>query len=189
LARQKEISKLTDEELWNLFRQNGDISLFGELYRRYIPLIYGVCLKYLEEKETAHDAVMDLYENLSEKIMQYEINNFRTWLYTVVKNHCLQKLRKEKNIFYVKIEEAFVENEENFTLIDRPQNEEEASALAYCIETLSDEQRTSIQFFYFEEKSYADIVELTGFSLNNVKSYIQNGKRNLKSCILKRLKN
>jgi len=183
------ISKHSNEELLKIFQEEGDMVVFGELYKRYIPLLYGLCLKYLEDKDAAHDAVMDLFENLSGKIAQYEIKNFNTWLYSVAKNHCLQLLRKEKNIFFVKMEDAFMENEDNFTLIDKPQTEEEISALTYCIETLSGEQKISIQYFYMEEKSYADIVELTGFALNKVKSYIQNGKRNLKSCIIKVLNN
>ena len=183
------ISKLTDEELLQIFQTGKDTDVFGELYKRYIPLTYGLCLKYLEDKEQAHDAVMDIFEGLMEKITQYEIKNFKTWLYSVAKNHCLQLLRKEKNIFFIKMEDAFMENEDNFTLIDKPQTEEEISALTYCIETLSGEQKISIQYFYIEEKSYADIVDLTGFTLNKVKSYIQNGKRNLKSCIIARLNN
>ncbi|MDL2262829.1 sigma-70 family RNA polymerase sigma factor [Bacteroidales bacterium OttesenSCG-928-I21] len=185
----KKISNQTDEELLEIFREEKDLSVFGELYRRYIPLVYGLCLKYLENKESANDAVMDLFEHLSGKIFQYEIKNFRTWLYSVSKNHCLQMLRKDKNIYYVKIEDVFVENNEKFTLIDKPQSEEEMNALTHCITTLPDEQRASIQFFYLEEKSYADIVDLTGFPLNKVKSYIQNGKRNLKSCIIRVLNN
>ena len=183
------ISQLTDEELLKIFQTKRDTDVFGELYKRYISLTYGLCLKYLEDKELAHDAVMDIFEALMEKMAQYDIKNFSSWLYSVAKNHCLQLLRKGKNISFVKMDDAFMENEELFTLIDKPQTEEEISALMYCIETLSGEQKTSIQYFYLEEKSYADIVELTGFALSKVKSYIQNGKRNLKTCIINVLKN
>jgi len=78
-----------------------------------------------------------------------------------------------------------VENEDYFTLLDKPQTDEEMAALKHCMEALPDKQKISIRFFFMEEKSYADIVDLTGFTLNKVKSFIQNGKRNLKSCILK----
>jgi RNA polymerase sigma-70 factor (ECF subfamily) len=188
LKFRNKISAFSNEELLENFSQTKEVSVFGELYRRYMPLVYGLCLKYLENEETAHDAVMDIFENVLEKLPQYEVKNFNTWLYSVAKNHCLQVLRKENRIIFVNIEENFVENQDNFTLIDKPQTEEEMEALIYCIGILAEEQQKSIRYFYMEEKSYVDIVELTGYPLNKVKSYIQNGKRNLKSCILNRLK-
>ena len=182
------ISDYSEENLLRAFVESGDSTFFGELYRRYIPLVYGLCLKYLNNKEMAQDAVMDIFEALVEKVAQYEINNFRTWLYSVAKNHCLQVLRKEKQINYVNIEEEIVENQAIFTLTDIAQSEEETEALEYCLTTLQDEQRVSINYFFYEDKSYADIVDLTGFALSKVKSYIQNGKRNLKNCIIQVLK-
>ena len=136
----------------------------------------------------AQDAVMDIFEALVEKVAQYEINNFRSWLYSVAKNHCLQVLRKEKQLNYVNIEEVLVENQAIFTLTDIAQSQEETEALEYCLTTLPDEQRVSVNYFFYEDKSYADIVDLTGFALTKVKSYIQNGKRNLKNCIIQVLK-
>lgn len=179
------ISTYTNENLLTAFLESGDVAFFGELYRRYIPLVYGLCLKYLNNQENAHDAVMDIFTVLAEKIPRYEITNFNPWMYSVAKNHCLHILRKEKQTNFVNIEDVIVENEAFFTLTDKPQSQEETDALAYCLDTLSEEQRVSINYFFYEEKSYADIVELTGFALSKVKSYIQNGKRNLKSCIMK----
>ena len=182
------ISDYSEENLLRAFVESGDASFFGELYRRYIPLLYGLCLKYLNNKEGAQDAVMDIFELLVEKVPQYEINNFRTWLYSVAKNYCLQVLRKEKQINYINIEQGVVENQAIFTLTDIAQSQEETEALEYCLTTLPEEQRVSINYFFYDDKSYADIVELTGFALSKVKSYIQNGKRNLKNCILGVLK-
>ena len=157
---------------------------FSELYRRYIPMVYGLCLKYLGNKADAEDAVMDLFEDVSQKIKQYEIQHFHTWLYSVAKNHCLLRLRKGNKAFFVQFEEAVMENGSFFTLLDGDQSDdEEASALAFCMNELGEEQRRSIEYFYYYDKSYADIVTLTGFTLDKVKSYIQNGKRNLKNCV------
>ena len=188
LKTKGKISDYSEENLLRAFVESGDSRFFGELYRRYIPLVYGLSLKYLNNKEMAQDAVMDIFEALVEKVPQYEINNFRTWLYSVAKNHCLQVLRKDKQINYINIEEGIVENQAIFTLTDIAQSQEETEALEYCLTTLPDEQRVSINYFFYEDKSYADIVDLTGFALTKVKSYIQNGKRNLKSCIIKVLK-
>lgn len=159
---------------------------YGELYRRYIPMLYGLCLKYLANGADAQDAVMDLFEDVSHKIKQYEIQNFHTWLYSVAKNHCLQRLRKENKAFFVQFDEAIMENGSFFTLLDRDQSDDEeasTSALAVCMNELGKEQRRSIEYFYYQDKSYADIVTMTGYTLDKVKSYIQNGKRNLKNCV------
>ena len=179
----------SNDELLELFIEGGDIAFFGELYRRYIPKLYGLCLKYLNDQEAARDAVMDIYSALPEKVRNYEIKSFNAWLYSVAKNHCLQTLRKDKQTIFVKIEDAFVENEDFFTQIDKLQSIEEIAALEYCITTLNMEQKKSIELFFLEEKSYLDIVDITGYELNKVKSYIQNGKRNLKFCIVKFLNN
>lgn len=179
------ISEETNDNLLRFFIESGEMDYLGELYRRFIPLVYGLCLKYLQNTELTQDAVMDIFTLLVEKVRHYEIQNFNSWLYSVAKNHCLLALRKEKNINFVNIESAFVENQDVFTLIDKPQTQEEIDALEYCVKTLSDDQRMSIQLFYFDEKSYADIVEVTGYELTKVKSYIQNGKRNLKNCMTK----
>lgn len=183
MKKRAEITQLSNDELFDLYKREEQTIYFGELYRRYIPMVYGVCLKYLANEADAEDAVMDLYEDLNQRMLKYAITSFHSWLYTVTKNHCLLKIRKEKQVHFVDMNEAIMENGDFFTLSDREQSAEQASALSYCLTELSSEQRTSIDFFYYENKSYADIVTITGYSLEKVKSYIQNGKRNLKNCI------
>lgn len=179
----RNIANLSNEELFERYKNGHDATYFHELYRRYIPMLYGLCLKYLNNENDAQDAVMDLFESLNGKISNYTITNFHSWLYTVAKNHCLLKLRKNKQTFFEDINESVMENSDLFTLLDEEKSEEEKSALEYCMTELGVEQRTSIEYFYYENKSYADIVSLTGYTLEKVKSYIQNGKRNLKNCI------
>ncbi len=168
--------------------QSGQTEYFGELYNRYIPLLYGVCLKYLQDEAKAQDAVMQLFEDLLPKVYNYEIRVFRTWLYRVAKNHCLQILRKENKEISIDYAVNFVESDEILHLLDeKDKGEEQINALNHCLEKLPENQRISIIRFFMEEMSYADIVEQTGYTLNNVKSYIQNGKRNLKICIKKHI--
>ncbi|MDR0363926.1 MAG: sigma-70 family RNA polymerase sigma factor [Bacteroidales bacterium] len=183
----KNLSKLSNEELLQEFQTMQDVSLFSILYQRYIPYVYGVCLKYLENRVVAQDAVIDIFELVLIKLPDYEDFNFKRWLHIVVKGHCLQIIEKEKKNAFVKIEEGVMENDSFFGPIDNPQTKEELDALSYCITTLPEEQRKSIHYFYIENKSYADIVKMTGFALNLVKSYIQNGRSNLKNCIVKKL--
>jgi len=177
----------SDEELLRQFFQTSNQELLGQLYTRYIPLVYGLCLKYLQQIEDAKDAVSNIYEELNRKIQNYQIENFKAWLYTVSTNHCLQILRKEKSRFIEEIDIQNMESDEFEHLIDVNEDREKEDALNYCLDTLTEEQRRCVIYFYFDDFSYADIVDKTGFESNKVKSYIQNGKRNLKICILKQL--
>jgi len=179
----------SDDELLKQFIRTANQELLGQLYSRYIPLVYGLCLKYLQQIEDAEDAVINIYEELSRKIQNYEIGNFKTWLYSVAKNHCLQILRKEKNMIFEEIDIQNMESGEFEHLLDVEDDKEKEEALNYCLTTLPEEQRLCIVHFFFDDFSYADIVEKTGYALNKVKSYIQNGKRNLKICILKQVEN
>ena len=182
----KNISKLSDEEALKQFKVSGDADYFGELYNRYIPLLYGIGLKYLDEAGKAEDAVMQLFENLLPKIVQQDISVFRTWIYTVMKNHCLQILRKEKQEIMIDFNTEIMESDEFLHLFEE-ENEDivKKELLKLCIKKLPVEQRIAIIRFFMEEMSYADIVDSTEYSLKQVKSYIQNGKRNLKNCIEK----
>jgi len=179
---------LSDDELLEQFIVTSNQEFLGQLYLRYIPLIYGLCLKYLQQIEDSKDAVSNIYEELSVKIRNYQIENFRTWLYSVTTNHCLQILRKKKNRSFEEISTQNMESDEFEHLIDINDDKEKEEALNYCLDKLPKGQRLCIIRFYFDDFSYADIVEKTGFELKKVKSFIQNGKRNLKICILKKIK-
>jgi RNA polymerase sigma factor (sigma-70 family) len=164
----------------------------GELYQRYMELVYGVCLKYLKEPALAQDGVMQIFEELVSKLKKHEVENFRGWLHQVAKNHCLMQLRTPKNLKTVAIPPLLMQNEEdvhlNGVMSDRTPSEEKEEnfqKLEKCIASLSDEQRTIIKLFYLEGKCYNEIVEITGMEWNNVRSSIQNGRRNLKICMEK----
>ena len=186
LHRKKESD--SDEILLSKFKETRKAEYFQQLYERYIPLIYGLCLKYLQSPEQSQDAVIDIYENLSQKIQDYEIKVFKNWLYSVVKNHCFHILKENKKEIIVNFDSQLMESDSSFTLFDESRDEEKESALNECLEKLPEPQRIAVEKFFYEDKSYADIVDETGFHLKSVKSYIQNGKRNLKICIEKNLK-
>ena len=180
------IASETDEDLLQLYKNSGKTDYFGRLYDRYIPLVYGLCLKYLQNEDEAQDAVMQLFEDLIPKVMKHEIQTFRTWLYTVSRNHCMQILREKERSLSVEVRPDFMESDDILNLLDEEdENSERIQALQYCMEKLPEQQRVSIIHFFNDAMSYADIVDATGFPLIKVKSYIQNGKRNLKICIEK----
>lgn len=171
-----------DEQLVASYRLNGDLAVLGKLYERHMPLVFGLCLKYLKDEEVAQDAVMSIFEELVIKVKQHDIKQFRSWLYVLSRNHCLMQLRADKKLLTVGMDE-FME----FVPDVHPEdNKEEAlQALERCMDKLTSPQKQSVRLFYLEEKCYKEIVEFTGYTLNEVKSYIQNGKRNLKICLEK----
>ena len=166
------------------YQSSGDLALLGTLFERYMPLLYGVCLKYLKDEESAKDAVMGIFEELIVKAKKHEIKQFRSWVYVLGRNYCLMQLRAGKGHQELSLDEVmesvpFLHPEENNN------KEEVLSALERCMQKLNDGQRQSVQLFYLEEKCYKEVVELTGYSMNDVKSYLQNGRRNLKICLEK----
>ena len=175
----------SDTELVFAYRQSGDLKVLGELYQRYMELVFGVCLKYLKEPELAQDAVMQIFEELVSKLKKHEVENFRGWLHQVSKNYCLMQLRTPKNLKTVALPALLMQNEEDVHLNGVMEKEENFQKLEKCIASLSDEQRTMIKLFYLEGKCYNEIVEMTGLEWNHVRSSIQNGRRNLKLCMEK----
>ncbi|MDP4264161.1 MAG: sigma-70 family RNA polymerase sigma factor [Bacteroidota bacterium] len=174
---------LTDKELVALYKESGDMAVLGELYQRYMELVYGVCLKYFKEPEAAKDSVILVFEELVSKLKKHEVENFRGWLHQVAKNHCLMQLRTPKNLKTVEFKAEFVQNEENVHLNGVLEKEENFQKLEHCLGTLTKEQQEAIRLFYLEGKCYNEIVEITGQEWNHVRSFIQNGRRNLKICM------
>jgi RNA polymerase sigma-70 factor (ECF subfamily) len=175
----------TDAELIALYKDSGDLRVLAELYQPYMDLVYGVCLKYFKDAEQSKDGVMQIFEELIGKVKKHELENFKSWLYMVAKNHCLMQLRTPKNFKTVEIPESLMQNEENVHLNGVLEKEKNLQRLEYCLATLSEEQRRAVQLFYLDGKCYNEIVELMGQEWNQVRSFIQNGRRNLKLCMEK----
>ncbi|MCH8905076.1 MAG: sigma-70 family RNA polymerase sigma factor [Bacteroidetes bacterium] len=172
----------TDKELISKFRNSYDNSYIEELFSRYTHLVYSVCYKYLKHEEDSKDAVMEIFEQLIENLKKHQIENFKGWIYSVARNHSLMKLRKEKKI--VEFDTDF----DNFKVKDvelnnnlHLDNEEKVNKMMEGLNQLKNEQKKCVELFYLQEKCYREVVEVTGYSLKQVKSFIQNGKRNLKN--------
>lgn len=173
-----------DLDLIRNFRA-GDKNCLGELFRRYLSQSYGVALKYLRDPMEAEDAVMQVFEKLHKDLLHHEVHNFKSWLHSVVRNHCLMELRKKKGLFSVPLDHAennpqFVERDPERHHREGLEKEGQLRELEQGILLLNSEQRTCIDLFYIQQLSYKDISEKTGLTLLQIKSHIQNGKRNLK---------
>lgn len=180
----------SDEELVSKYTETLKNEYIAELYSRYAALAYGTCMKYLKDPDMAKDAAMDVFEKIMKDLPKYTVANFKSWLYIVVKNHCLQLLKNQQNVVslngYSNVNgEDDVEIATNFTLDDINVTEDTLVALENAIEQLETSQKKCVQLFYIEKKSYNEIVDQTGYSFKEVKSHIQNGKRNLKIKLLK----
>jgi RNA polymerase sigma factor (sigma-70 family) len=173
----------SDLELIQLYKQSGGLEHWGKLYSRYTSLVYGVCLKYLKDRDEAKDAVMQLFEKLITTLLNHEVENFKSWLYVTARNHCLMQLRAQKGKNTIEFSPQLMENQFLLHLEEEPEMEQNLSKLEKCIAELASDQQQCVRLFYLQEKCYKDITGLTGFDLNKVKSYIQNGKRNLKICM------
>lgn len=176
--------KKTDDELLRLYKASGDTGYLGELYERYLHLIFGVCMKYLRDEEESKDMSMHIFEKLVETIRSAEVQNFGGWLHVLAKNECLMLIRSRK----YKMAKASVEIKEDKNMdlayalhpVEEGSLEIKLQELEHSMETLPPEQKECIRLFYLEQKCYKSIAKLTGYELKKVKSYIQNGKRNLR---------
>lgn len=161
------------------------MAVLGELYQRYMDLLYGVCLKYLKEPETAKDAVMQIFEELVVKLKKHDVENVKSWLYTLAKNHCLMQLRTPRNLKTTEFKAELMQSEEDLHLNGVMTREANLDKMEKCLDTLPQDQKEAVQLFYLQGKCYNEIAESTGMDWNKVRSHIQNGRRNLKICMEK----
>jgi RNA polymerase sigma-70 factor (ECF subfamily) len=176
---------LSDQELISRYKKSSDIKWAGKLYDRYAHLVYGICLKYLQSREESKDAVMQIFEKIIEELRTHEVLNLKSWIYVVSRNFCLMEIRKRKRT--MEISEAFEKNEllimESGNDLHPIEEQLDDIKLKKCLEELSSEQKRCIELFYYKEMCYKEISEITKYDLKKVKSFLQNGKRNLKNCM------
>ncbi len=176
-------SQLTDRQLLERYRSSEELRVLALLYERYVELVYGLCLKYLESEAEAEDAVMDIYEELGPKLLKHEVQNFKSWLYVFSKNHCLMKIRAQKKIQQLDFNPELVYFLENLHPVKEEEENPSVPVMKECVEALPAAQQSCIKWFYYEDRSYKEIAEIEKLPLGKVRSYIQNGRRNLKNCV------
>jgi RNA polymerase sigma-70 factor (ECF subfamily) len=170
---------ISDAELLENFYNDHDNKWLGILLPRYTLSLLGVCMKYLKNEEDARDCVQQVFLKVINELHKYKVDYFKSWIYMVAKNHCLMKLRSNKNV-EVELNEQTTAIELDTNHQDPAEKEKTLSKLQECLLKLNKEQRQCIHLFYLEKKTYSEIADATGFPVQQVKSYLQNGKRNLK---------
>lgn len=182
----------SDEELALDYFRSGDKRLVGDLFEKHVKTVFGVCLFYFRDKDIAKDMVMQIFEKLMVELRRTEVRNFKAWLGFVVRNSCINELRKNKGRYFVpekyldfELKSTTHEEEEKISGVS---DEQLLRYLEESLPSLKKDQRTCVGLFYLKGLSYQEICGLTAFTLNEVKSYIQNGKRNLKLMICEKIK-
>ncbi len=183
---QDKYKHITDSELLQLFYNDKDNKWVGILLQRYTLLLLGTCMKYLKNEEEAKDSVQQIFLKVIGELEKYKVDYFKSWIYMIARNHCLMKLRN-KNIIISTDELIQLKSEEDTKAL-QIEKEKMLTLIEASMDELSIEQKTCITLFYLEKKSYQDIVEKTGYNLMQVKSNIQNGKRNMKISVEKKMK-
>lgn len=176
---------ISDQELLDKFRQDGNNQWLGIVLQRYTLLLLGVCMKYLKNEEAAKDAVQQVFLKSIAELQKYEVAYVKSWLYTIARNHCLMQLRNKNKMVPVLEDTALAPDQDFLEAVK--EKELILQELEQCLEGLNEPQKTCVTLFYLQKKSYQEIVDQTGFNLLQVKSYIQNGKRNLKILLLEKL--
>ena len=171
---------IDDNELLSKFYADHDNEWLGILLQRYTMLLLGVSMKYLKNEEEAKDCVQQVFLKAINELHKYKVAYFKSWIYMVAKNHCLMKLR-EKGKYTAEInDEVMTARDEVTTINDHIEKDKTLNNMANALQQLNTEQQQCVTLFYLEKKSYQEITELTSYNLLQVKSHIQNGKRNLK---------
>jgi RNA polymerase sigma factor (sigma-70 family) len=178
-------ANFTDMELITQYRETGDKFFVGELFKRYSHLVFGVCLSYFRDKDQSKDAVMCIFEKLFDSLQKHEVKHFPAWLGFVSRNFCISEIRKRKTRIGREAEQVYEMHDQQPEdqlpgKVTEASQESRARNLEQALLELKREQRNCLELFYLKDKSYKDISEITGYSEKEVKSFIQNGKRNLK---------
>jgi RNA polymerase sigma-70 factor (ECF subfamily) len=179
---------IADRELLERFNTDRDNQWLGILLQRYTLLLLGVCMKYLKNEEEARDSVQQIFLKAITELQKYRVEYFKSWIYMVAKNYCLMKLRDRQGKFILDVNEKSIPHEPETDKQKMLQDDKALELMAAALKELNPEQQQCVTLFYLQKKSYSEISKTTGFTTMQVKSYIQNGKRNLRIMIEKKLK-
>jgi len=179
---------ISDKELLQNFYADNNNRWLGVLLQRYTMLLLGVCMKYLKNEEASKDAVQQVFLKVITELQKYKVDYFKSWLYMVARNHCLMQLRDKTGKLNKEINDSMQIAGEEPQLVLLIEQDKLYTHIGESLKELDAGQKTCVTLFYLQKKSYVEIAAETGFTLLQVKSYIQNGKRNLKMLVEKKMK-
>ena len=180
-------NQLTDTELLDKYRQTGNKVFVGVLYKRYSHLVFGLCMKYFKDQDQAYDTSVNIFTKLFDDLKKHKVEYFKSWIYMVAKNHCLMQLRDKPGKNTVEVKESIAAETDEPDKESLLLNEKTYEYMGEALKELNADQQLCVTLFYMEKKSYQQITEQTGYSMMQVKSHIQNGKRNMRILIEKKM--
>lgn len=176
---------ITDAKLLQNFYNDHDNKWLGILLPRYTLLLLGVCMKHLKNEEDAKDCVQQIFLKVIGELHKYKVEYFKSWLYMIAKNHCLMKLRGNKKSNLELKEQSIPAQDSHSDKSDLIETDKLYEMMETGMQQLNEEQQTCLKLFYLQKKSYSEISEITGYTVMQVKSHLQNGKRKLKLIVEK----
>ena len=179
---------IEDKQLLDKFYTEGNNYWLGILLQRYTLLLFGVCMKYLKNEEDAKDCVQQIFLKVISEVQKYKVDYFKSWLYMIARNHCLMKIRDRQGKIPVELTDNLLTPEEAYNKQNLVEKDRTLALIEEGLHELNEEQKLCITLFYLKKKSYQEIADITGYNLLQVKSFIQNGKRNLKLIVEKKMK-
>jgi RNA polymerase sigma-70 factor (ECF subfamily) len=179
---------IADSELLENFYSSKDNQWLGLLLQRYTLLLLGVCMKYLKNEEEAKDTVQQIFLKVITELQKYRVDYFKSWLYMIARNQCLMRLRDKQGKIARELTESLQLKEQENNIDEMTEKDALLGFIENALDELNGEQKTCVTLFYLQKKSYSEISEKTGYTLLQVKSHIQNGKRNLKMLVTKKMK-
>jgi RNA polymerase sigma-70 factor (ECF subfamily) len=179
---------IEDKQLLDRFYNEGNNYWLGILLQRYTLLLLGVCMKYLKNEEDAKDSVQQIFLKVISELQKYKVDYFKSWLYMIARNHCLMKIRDRQGKIPVELSDKLLYPEEVNNKQELIEKDKTLTLIEEGLQQLNEEHRLCLTLFYLQKKSYQEIADVTGYTLLQVKSFIQNGKRNLKLIVEKKMK-
>ena len=184
----QKLHDISDNELLQKFYSDHNNEWLGILLPRYTLLLLGVCMKYLKNEDDSKDAVQQIFLKTINELHKYRVDYFKSWIYMIAKNHCLMRLR-DKSKIHIEINDHIAVSDEPPEINLLMEKDDILDKMSAALQQLNKEQRQCLTLFYLEKKSYTEISAATGYDMMQVKSYIQNGKRNLRLLMEKLIHN
>jgi RNA polymerase sigma-70 factor (ECF subfamily) len=174
------LQHISDEELFVRYKTEKSDACLNELWKRYSHLIKAAAMKYVKDREAAKDIEQQVMQKIVELPSDYSIEKFAAWIGVVVRNAALMSLREEKRMSTLS-QELRTHEEDDEKVID-----EDIERMEKKLTLLNKAQQMCLRLFYLEDKSYREVGIISGYSQDEVKSHIQNGKRNMKNLLSKK---
>lgn len=162
----------------------GNREAFTDLYSATSPKLFGVCLRILNNRAEAEDALQEVYIKIWRDASKFAPSDFSpmSWLIAIARNHAIDRIRASKPVA--------VDVDEMADLSDEAANPEKEAILSSdrrgierCLDELPEARAVAIRGAYLEGYSYQELAEQQKIPLNTVRTWLRRGLLKLKECL------